>query len=404
MDAKLIGSTIASLRKSKGMTQAALAEKLNVSDKTVSKWESGLGFPEITQFPALSAFFGVSVDYLMTGDSVGITIAGNMIADMVKSISEYPQKGMLAEISDVSRAVGGCAPNVAIDIAKIDSSLPISVAGCMGDDENGRFINSVMQKNGVDTSMVSFSKEEATAFSDVMSMKNGERTFFSFRGANDLFSPEYINLDLLKCKILHIGYILLLSEFDALDEEYGTVLARFLKSVQDRGIKTSIDVVSSSNLDDYPKKIIPALKYADYCIINEIECCNTWGISPYREDGSLDIDAIKLAMEKTMAAGVKEKVIIHCKEAGFCLSSDGSFTKIGSLKVDKSLFKGSVGAGDAFCAGSLYGIYNGFDDKEILEFASAAAVCNLFEANSIDGMRSKDEIIEIMNKYERIEI
>ncbi len=404
MDSKLVGVTIANLRKSRGLTQAALAEKLNVSDKTISKWESGLGFPEVTQFPALAAFFGVSVDYLMTGDSVGITIAGNMIADMVKNISEYPNKGMLAEISDVSRAVGGCAPNVAIDLAKMDSALPVSVVGCMGDDENGRFINSVMQKNGVDVSMVTFSDEAATAFSDVMSMKNGERTFFSFRGANDLFSPEYINLDLLKCKILHIGYILLLAQFDAYDEEYGTVLARFLKSVQERGIKTSIDVVSSSNLEDYPKKIIPALKYSDYAILNEIECCNTWGIDAYHEDGTLDVDAIKLAMEKTMQAGVKEKVIIHCKEAGFCLSKDGTFTKVGSLKVDKSLFKGSVGAGDAFCAGSLYGIYNDFSDKEILEFSSAAAVCNLFEANSIDGMKTKDEILEIKDKYERVEI
>lgn len=62
-----IGKTIATLRKSKGWTQVELAEKLNVSDKTISKWESEAGFPEISQLPVLATLFKVSIDYLMTG-------------------------------------------------------------------------------------------------------------------------------------------------------------------------------------------------------------------------------------------------------------------------------------------------------------------------------------------------
>lgn len=62
-----IGKTIASLRKSKGWTQVELAEKLDISDKTISKWESEAGMPEISQLPALSKLFDVSIDFLMTG-------------------------------------------------------------------------------------------------------------------------------------------------------------------------------------------------------------------------------------------------------------------------------------------------------------------------------------------------
>ena len=62
-----IGKTIAALRKSKGWTQVELAERLNVTDKAVSKWESEGGLPEITQFPILAKLFDVSIDYLMTG-------------------------------------------------------------------------------------------------------------------------------------------------------------------------------------------------------------------------------------------------------------------------------------------------------------------------------------------------
>ena len=102
-----------------------------------------------------------------------------------------------------------------------------------------------------------------------------------------------------------------------------------------------------------------------------------------------------------MAAGVGEKVIVHAKEAGFCLDCDGNFTVIPSLQIPAQQIKGSVGAGDAFCAGCLYGIYTQMSDTEMLAFASAAAACNLFSENSVDGMRSRSEILDIMNHYQR---
>lgn len=62
-----IAKTITALRKAKGWTQVELAAKLNVSDKTISKWESGTGYPEITILPKLAEIFEVTIDYLMTG-------------------------------------------------------------------------------------------------------------------------------------------------------------------------------------------------------------------------------------------------------------------------------------------------------------------------------------------------
>lgn len=65
-----IGKTIAELRKAKGWTQIELAEKIQVSDKAVSKWEQEGGIPSVEFFPALAEVFGVSIDYLMTGKKV----------------------------------------------------------------------------------------------------------------------------------------------------------------------------------------------------------------------------------------------------------------------------------------------------------------------------------------------
>lgn len=67
METRDIGQRIAKLRKEKGYSQVELARKLNVSDKTVSKWENG-GMPSIDLFPALANLLEVSIDYLMTGN------------------------------------------------------------------------------------------------------------------------------------------------------------------------------------------------------------------------------------------------------------------------------------------------------------------------------------------------
>ncbi len=401
MDAKVIGATIARLRRKNGLTQAALADMLSVSAKTVSKWENGLGFPEVVQFPPLAQIFGVSIDYLMNGSKRGMVIAGNILTDIVKTVDCYPEKGMLANVTSISRAVGGCAPNTAIDLAKIDRRIPISVLGRVGDDEYGRFLISTLSRHGIDTEGVLISPETPTSFSDVISMPTGERTFFHARGANAEFAPEDVDIASLGCGLLHIGYIHLLDTFDRFDDEHGTVMASFLKRVQERGIKTSIDVVSDSTAD-YKARIVPTLKYTDYAILNEIESCAIWGIDPRNSDGSVNIDNIRRTMEMMVESGVREKVIVHSKEAGFCLDvASGEFTVVPSLKIPEDEIKGSVGAGDAFCAGCLYGIYNDFDDRHILEFASAAAACNLFAENSTDSMLPAEEIEKLPLKYGR---
>ena len=54
----------ASLRKSRGLTQKAIAEKLGITDRAVSKWETGRGTPKFSDTPILASIFGVTTDYL----------------------------------------------------------------------------------------------------------------------------------------------------------------------------------------------------------------------------------------------------------------------------------------------------------------------------------------------------
>lgn len=79
MDCSKVGNLISELRKEKGMKQKDIAELMNISDKTISKWERGLGCPDISLLPELSQIFGVNMEKILLGsldpnDSVG----GNM--------------------------------------------------------------------------------------------------------------------------------------------------------------------------------------------------------------------------------------------------------------------------------------------------------------------------------------
>ncbi len=331
-----------------------------------------------------------------------ILLAGNILVDIVKNIDCYPEIGMLASITSVKQAVGGCVTNTGIDLAKMDPALKLGAIGKVGQDAYGDYAVEQMNLHGIDTSRVRRSETAPTSFSDVMSQPSGERTFFHARGANAEFGPTDVDLTGLSTKIFHMGYIMLLDTFDQDDAEYGTVMARLLSQVQAMGIKTSIDAVSDS-LGSYQTKIPPALRYSNYAIVNEIESCGIYGLSPRNADGSLSEEAIREAMNRMAKDGVQDKVVVHCKEAGFCLDvPTGTFTRVNSLKVPKEMIAGSVGAGDAFCAGCLYSLSQGYSDAEMLAYASAAAACNLFSENSVDGMKTKDEIWEMAQNWERL--
>lgn len=328
-------------------------------------------------------------------ERTGIALVGNILTDNVKFVESYPEKGMLSTITSESLAVGGAVPNTGIDLKKLDKNLRVCAYGKVGNDDKGRYVVGEMSKAGLETDGVIVSGSSPTSYSDVITVKStGERTFFHNRGANAEFSPQDVDLDKLDCKILHAGYLMLLDKFDKY-ENGTTPMAEFLKQAKAKGLKTSIDVVSESS-GNFHRVVSATLPYCDYVIINEVEAGEIAGIAPRNDDGSLNEANVKSIMEKLMSYGVAEKVIVHCPEKGFCLDRSGSFTGVASIKLPKGFIKGSVGAGDAFCAGSLYALYNGYSDEKLLEFANLVAVNCLSAPDSVSGVRSIDKLKEVL--------
>lgn len=325
----------------------------------------------------------------------GIAVAGNMIVDMLYPISNFPKPGELVTVTgDLSRSTGGCLCNDIVDLAKLDPQLPLVALGRVGDDAEGKYImDKLSVYPNIDLQYVK--AEGVTSYTLVLADDTTkQRTFYQCRGANSAFCQEDIPWDSLNADILHIGYILLLDTLDEEDPEYGTKMARLLKQAQDRGIKTSIDVVTEAG-DRFQRLVRPAMRYTDYCVINEVEAGATTGIQLRDDNGNLIRENFLPALQEMKKLGVSTWAVIHCPEMGCGLDENNNLVEVPSLKLPAGWIAGTVGAGDAFCSGVLYGAWKGMDLKRAVELGTASAACSLSEAGATEGMRSVDEVMKV---------
>lgn len=99
MEKKTIGGLIAALRKANGMTQKELAERLNVSDKTVSRWERDDGAPDLSVIPAIAEIFGVTCDELLRGQRRSPVERAEPQEDTQSTLKGEQQKKLLMKSS-----------------------------------------------------------------------------------------------------------------------------------------------------------------------------------------------------------------------------------------------------------------------------------------------------------------
>ena len=329
----------------------------------------------------------------------GICCAGNMLVDITYPIETWPKQNELTHITEGIRSTtGGAVCNTITDLARLDPEMHLIASGFAGHDAEGDFLLEEMGKYpNIDLSMVR--RDGRTSFTAVMSNnKTKERTFFQHAGANAYYGEEHIDWDKLDVDIFHIGYILLLPHLDEPDDEYGTKMARLLHRAQGLGFKTSIDVVSETG-DRFQKLVTPALKYTDYCVINELEAQQTTGVTLRDEDGTLHPERMEEALKKLFDLGVSTWAVIHCPEMGCGRTADGTFCRQDSLKLPKGYIQGTVGAGDAFCAGILYAAEKGLTMAEALKLGACTAAASLSAVGASDGVGTAEEVLKLFEQY-----
>lgn len=322
----------------------------------------------------------------------GIIAAGNMLVDHVHQIVQWPERGWLAEITQSERSTGGAPLNVLLTLAKMRTGMPLQAVGLVGEDGDGDYIMAMLEQYHINRQHVQRTNSAPTSMSQVMTDPTGQRTFFHSPGANRLLDlPAFDNLN-TTMKIFHLGYLLLLDSLDKPDEEYGTRSARLLAQMREQGYETSLDLVSRKGDPRYQPLVIPCLPYLDYLVINELEAGEFSGLPMRTAEDVPHIDNIAIAAHHLMQAGVKQRVVIHCPEGAWGLQAGSEGQWVASRMLKQEEIVGSVGAGDAFCAGLLYGCHERWSLSRSIQLAHACARASLLCANAIDGAKSLEEL------------
>ncbi|MDA3731958.1 carbohydrate kinase family protein [Niameybacter massiliensis] len=327
----------------------------------------------------------------------GITVAGTLLVDNYFLIDTYPEQGKLVNIRGKKMDIGGSG-NLILDLAKLDSSLQVKVSAIIGKDNYGAFVKqtlgqypNVLQDN--------ITEEGDSSFTMVMNAQdNQQRTFFYLPSASDLYDESYINWKEVDADIFHLEYLLLMEKVDAPDPIYGTHGAKILHDAKMRNMKTSIDMVSETS--ERGRDIVKAaLKYTDYCTINEVEAEVITGLSLLENDRLIE-ENIHEALYELERFGVSTWAIIHSPTCSYGMDcKTKTIFKVNSLKLSKNYIKGSTGAGDAFCSGVLYAAYKGQEIEEAMQLGCACAACSLSEVSGTAGMRSYQEVMDVYKQY-----
>jgi len=329
----------------------------------------------------------------------GILAGGNWIIDQVKLIDVYPQPEQLGNIRGQTQGTGGAPYNVLVSLAKSGVTLPLFGAGLVGADALGRQILDDCRAHEIDTRHLGTTAKAPTSYTDVMTeQSHGRRTFFHARGANALWLGADLNFRKPNARIFHLGYLLLLDALDLPDSKFGTKAARLLAEAQAEGVKTSVDVVSEDS-DRFAKIVNPALKHVDYCILNEIEAGKTAGFAVRLADGRLDTAAVRRAAGALLEQGVRELVVIHFPEGAFARTRAGEDVWQPSLKLPDGYIAGTAGAGDAFCAGVLLGLHEGWELARCLLTGVCVAAASLADATCTAGVKSLRASLALGNKF-----
>lgn len=328
----------------------------------------------------------------------GILAAGNFIIDSVKIIDVWPAQDSLCNILSQSLSNGGGPYNVLKDLALMKSDFPLYAMGCIGRDALGEYIINDLSQHDINADGMVLSETKPTSYTDVMTVKTtGRRTFFHNRGANAELNITHFDFHASNAKIFHLAYLMLLDSLDATIENNKTGAAIVLEQAQMQGMITTADVVSE-NSGRFRETVAASLPYIDFLFVNEYEAEKITGIVTV-VDSSPDWTACEHASQQLLEMGVNKWVILHMPQGAMALSKKGKKVIQKSLNLPDEYIKGTVGAGDAFAAGVLYGIHQNWEMQKSLQLAVCTAATCLSQPTSSDGLLPVDYCLQTYDKY-----
>ena len=277
-----------------------------------------------------------------------VLCAGLIVADFVCApIEGVPAPGQLAMTDRIDLTIGGCASNVAVDLARL--GLHSCVAGRVGDDPLGNHVCAALASEGADCSEITRSTTAQTAATMVVNVRGADRRFIHAVGANAEFTGREISEAAIhRSRVLYVGGFGLNAALS------GDNVAALFRTAREAGVTTVLDVVVGN--EDVAAMLRPALPWTDYFLPNRDEARHITGLEGPDAQG------------RRFREWGAQCVVITCGGEGAVLLDAECNLRIGAYRVNQI---DPTGGGDAFVAGFLYGKLKDAPIEDCLRYGAA---------------------------------
>ena len=308
---------------------------------------------------------------MVRGSHPDVVCLGILVADMFASpLAELPAAGEIRLVDEIYPDTGGCAANTGVCLARL--GLTAGLIGKVGADVFGAFIMQDMAAKGLDVAGIRRSETAGTSKTMIITVTGEDRRFIHTLGANADFGYQDIDLELVaRGKVLYVGGYLVLPE---LDHES---LAKLLQFAKEQGLLTVLDViVPTAGGHHVATDLAMALPYTDVFLPND------------DEGRLLTGEADPVAQARCFLSYGCPNVVITMGGRGAIAANEQAVVRAPAFAVpvvDPS------GAGDAFDAGYIYGLLQGWPLARTLTFASAIGASACMKLGTTPGVFTLDE-------------
>jgi len=309
--------------------------------------------------------------------------SGILFADVACwPISHVPAEGELVTTEKIELNLGGCASNVALDLARL--KIPTLLAGCVGDDALSDFIAQAVSVPGVDLSGLQRSPGRCPGTAMHLNVRDQDRRFVCPTGANDDFVFDDTLLQKIRTpdsqgtpKVLYLGGFFMLRSLE------NPKTPETLRLAQENGWTTIVDVVLNGQRS-YWDILEPLLPYTDMILPNEHEGEKITGErDPYEQAKAF------------LGAGAKAAVITQ-GEGGTIYFSDREQFRAG---VYPTSYVSGSGAGDAFCAGLIAALLEGLGPRDAFCWGSALGASSVRDVSTTGSVFHRDELLAFLDDH-----
>jgi sugar/nucleoside kinase (ribokinase family) len=266
---------------------------------------------------------------------------------LVRPVEAIPEGQGGALVEEIRIGPAGSAGGTAVTLAKLGAT--VRSAGAIGTDPVGDMLGTLLERHGVDTTLLVRREGVQTSASVLPIRPNGERPAFHVVGANATYGPDDASSDAIAAAThLHLGG----PEFMG-----GEAAARILTGAREHGVVTSADILAAGE-PGLLEWIAPALPQLDYLLPNEEQVVGFTGAQDV-------IEGCRVLVERGVGC-----VAASCGSNGAVIVDAEAAEPVPAFAVD---VVDTTGCGDAFSAGFLRGLALGRSRHDAAVLGSAAA-------------------------------